>query len=564
MVLGQSLSDLAHWLSVALPVLAHTSSLLRLNDTAPLVPWVGFATLALLTILVRCSGNVGDRRNFLLPALFLLGATLLAWKTVALQAYGTTETFFGTSLLSGFIFLYQGTTPILTRLLVALALGGLIRGDSLLATDVVGQLNRQLVASVRTLVTLPQLRSNLLSEIKGRLTLQALPHIKAAVGAATVDVLGDSPSRAILNGLNVRFRPVPLGAFLRSPRLVMLNAAYYTSPAAPAFVLQSFRVNDDLAPALEDAPAQLALYQNYDLQFEENGLMLWRKKNAQPAARSLVASGDLTFGEPLRLPATDAGYWLELDIPSGLLGRLWALVDEIPDPGLLVRDATGLELRYPLVAGVSGAGFLIEPFVRGEVDFIRRQSGANLPRVSEITILPPSHGDWLWANRGHYRLYKVPGVELASSILPEKTLETYRLLNRLPVGIAANFPFSVVPTEQNDSVLFAHPPSMLEFTVTKEDHRVRGRIGILPGASKGPHPTDGVDFSVEFFGEDGIRRILYHRWLDPVGNPDDQSRQDFTVNLPASRSGRLFLRTYNAPGRNESYDWAFWSYVVIE
>ncbi len=34
MVLGQSLTDLAHWLSVALPVLAHTSSLLRLTDTA--------------------------------------------------------------------------------------------------------------------------------------------------------------------------------------------------------------------------------------------------------------------------------------------------------------------------------------------------------------------------------------------------------------------------------------------------------------------------------------------------------------------------------------------------
>ncbi len=59
--------------------------------------------------------------------------------------------------------------------------------------------------------------------------------------------------------------------------------------------------------------------------------------------------------------------------------------------------------------------------------------------------------------------------------------------------------------------------------------------------------------------------VLYHRWPESrSGNPDDQGRQDFVVNLPASRSGRLFLRTYNAPGRNESYDWAFWSYIVIE
>ncbi len=199
-------------------------------------------------------------------------------------------------------------------------------------------------------------------------------------------------------------------------------------------------------------------------------------------------------------------------LPGRCSGRAWTLVDEIPDPGLLVRDATGLELRYPLPTAVSGAGFLIEPFIRGEVDFIRRQSGAILPRVSEITHFATAPL-WLvvgkpWLLSSFIRCPESPNSPILSSLRKKRwkpigcSSRACRSASRL-IFLSAWF-----PPEQNDSVLFAHPPSMLEFAVTKEDHRVRGRIGILPGALKGPHPTDGVDFSVEFFGEDGIRQCV--------------------------------------------------------
>jgi hypothetical protein len=308
------------------------------------------------------------------------------------------------------------------------------------------------------------------------------------------------------------------------------------------------------------------LYQNYDLQLEEKGLMLWRKKNTPPVAqsRSLVASGELALRDTFHLPATGTAYWIELDLRPSLFGSIWNLVGENPEPGLLVRDSAGMQLRYPLLPAVSGAGYLIEPFVRGEVEFMRRQSGTSMSRTTEVTVMPPPSGRWRWANHYAYRLYALSGPTLASSILPDKAAQTYQLLNRMPLGISSKLPFATLPTEQKDFILFAHPPSQLEFAITEKDHRVRGRIGMLPGSYQGIYPTDGVDFAIELLGPDGTRRVLYHRWLDPVANPSDQGRQDFMVNLPPESNGRLFLRTYNPPGRGESYDWAFWSYVVIE
>jgi len=563
LVLGQSLTGLGLWLAHTLPVLGQTSEFFRPTGIGPAVPWAAAAALALVIALIQHCRGADDRRVCLAPGLFLLGAGWLAWKTIALQPSGFVGFYFATLLLVGFILLQQGLRLGWAGLLVALAVGGLLREDPTKFTDAIGRLNRQMVVNVRMLSALPQLRSTLRTEVEARRAGQALPRIKEAVGDATVDVLGASPGPAILNGLKVRLRPAPLAPLVRTAALAALNGASLAGPGAPAFVLQGIRTQGELAPGLEDGPAQLALYQNYELLLEEKGFMLWRKKTTFPAARTLVASGELAFGQALRVPATGTAYWLELDLSPSLLGRAWALVHEIPAPGLLVHDDAGVELRYPLLPAVTAAGFLVEPFVRGDVDFIRRQSGAKLARTTQITVAPPPTRGWLWAGHCHYRLYAVPGLTLASTTLPPEALQIYRVLSRWPLGSATSFPFAVL-TEQGAPVLFAHPASLLEFAISEADRTVRGRIGLLATSYQGTNATDGVDFSIEFLDNNGSRQVVYHRWLDPLAEPRDRGFQDFAVRLPPSHGGRLLLRTYNPPGRGASWDWAFWNNVVIE
>ncbi len=66
------------------------------------------------------------------------------------------------------------------------------------------------------------------------------------------------------------------------------------------------------------------------------------------------------------------------------------------------------------------------------------------------------------------------------------------------------------------------------------DRRIRGSFGVAPGAYDRPGKTDGVDFSIEFLGLDGCRQILFHRYLNPGGDPGDRGMQEFDVALPDS------------------------------
>jgi hypothetical protein len=565
LLLGQSPGSLVLWLVRGLPALWSTSPLLRAEAISPFIPWAIATPLALLIGVARHPAAGADRSTFRPAALFLFGSLWLAGKTIVLQPFGLPAVFFGTALLTAFILRHHGLRPFWIGLGAALAVIALIRGNPLLLNDGLGHLNRQIEVNGKLLGDLPALRPRLREEIKSLREIHRLPRIQAAVGAAPVAVLGAPPGRAMLNGLQVALLPAPLDGLLRNPALAARNAAVLEGANAPAFVLQGLQTGGDSTPALINAPAQLALYRHYELQLEENGFMLWRRKTSglTPAESRLAATGTLHFGEVLRLPATDgAAYWLELDLTPSLPGLASSWLAEIPPPGLMVRDSDGAEVRYALPPATHG--LLVDPLVRGEVDFILRQSGRPAPRTTEISLVAPPAGSWAWTGACAYRLHALSGFTLTSQILPANSLDRYRQLNRLPDGVAHAFPFDLFDAAPGQPALFSHPPSLLEFKLKEGDRRVRGLLGIIEGAYRGTDATDGVDFAIEYLGPDGVRQTLFHRSLDPLLTLADRGPQSFDLALPAARGGRLLLRTYNAPGRGAAWDWAFWRNVVIE
>ena len=181
----------------------------------------------------------------------------------------------------------------------------------------------------------------------------------------------------------------------------------------------------------------------------------------------------------------------------------------------------------------------------------------------EFKVAPPAGWSWLWSDRYSYRLSAVPNLALTGHQLSPGA-DWHAIFNRLPVGTAQSIPFGAAELAPGDPVLFAHPTSIVEFIAGPADRRIHGSLGLLPGAYQGASTTDGVDFTVEFSGDDGVRQVLYHRYLNPRDEIADQGTQYFSATLPAGSGGRLLLRVWNPPYRTAAWDWAFWRNVVIE
>lgn len=548
LLLGQSLPGLALWLGRELPALWSTSSALRQVDVTPFAPWAFVCALGFITVLIRYHGSAPARQRSLPGGLFLAVAGWLAWKTVALQVYGLPLVFFGTIMLAGFILWHHGCRTRWAAALLVLGLTGLARGHPDFLPGALGHFNRQMVFNYRQLTSGSQFRTELRAQVSALRNAHSWPGLQAIIDRATVGADADALPRALLNNLTV-----------------VHPSRTRTRPGAPEFVVQRLSASVGQPAAFTDAPAQLALYRNYELQTQESGVMLWRRKSAGTAAPVQVAAGTLAFGEPLKLPAAaDKAYWLELDVQPGILGRAWSMLDELTAPGLIVRHEHGDAVRYALPPAIAARGFLIDPLVRGNVDFLRWQRGERPARVTEATVVVPPAGAWLWPARFSYRLYQAGELKLAGSALRHSPDVAFRAFSRGPVGSAYTIPFIESAAENPDALCIVHPGSLLEFAVRGTDRRIRGAFGIAAGAYDRPGKTDGVDFSIEFLGLDGSRRILLHRYLNPALEAADRAVQEFDLILPDATDGRLILRTFNPPWRSGAWDWAFWQNVIIE
>lgn len=113
-------------------------------------------------------------------------------------------------------------------------------------------------------------------------TRAALPRLRALIGDARVDLLGNDQAVLLLNGLHYAPRPLFQSYAAYAPALQRRNAAYFLGADAPPFVLFNPATLDRHAPASEDALALLAALQHYRPLAQERGYLLLQR--AVPAA----------------------------------------------------------------------------------------------------------------------------------------------------------------------------------------------------------------------------------------------------------------------------------------
>ena len=79
-----------------------------------------------------------------------------------------------------------------------------------------------------------------------------------------------------------------------------------------------------------------------------------------------------------------------------------------------------------------------------------------------------------------------------------------------------------------------------------------------------PAVTDGISIDIFETTPGGLKRLIYHRLLDPARILADRGPQKIEVDQPEPFSGDLIFRFGNGPANDPTNDWAYWAGVEIK
>jgi hypothetical protein len=115
--------------------------------------------------------------------------------------------------------------------------------------------------------------------------------------------------------------------------------------------------------------------------------------------------------------------------------------------------------------------------------------------------------------------------------------------------------------------LVQHPPARLVYSLTLPvEASLSFGIGMAPEVWS-PERGDGMDYRVYVRDqEDGsLPQTVFHRYIDPKGNPDDRRWFDERLRLDrfGGRAVEIVFEVMPGPAGDASYDWGGWSSPVL-
>jgi hypothetical protein len=386
---------------------------------------------------------------------------------------------------------------------------------------------------------------------------QALPGIKAAVGRGSVDVLNFQTGIVLLNGLDLRARPIFQSYTAYTPSLEGWNLRFFQSSEAPDFLLWNDEEIDMRFPSLDDALLVAALPGHYEPLFSENGYWLFRKVSPAGSGlkgRQLLTERTIGLSEMVQLPAkAPQAIWLQADCVPSTLGRLRSLLYKPALLNLVTVDEQGRENTWRLLPQVAAGGFLLMPTLLHGKDLVALTLGEANSRVGAFRIEAPGDEAEFWSR-----------IKIKVFMLPELPLRPLAFSSLQDAGIVEGRPLSAVAAEPIEVIdiaggkaLFLHAPGSLELEVPKNAVRFAADYGLRDGSYTGEGHTAGVEFVVEALWPSGRREPLWRRTLDPVANPRDRGTQHIDVQLPSDLPSRLIVRTGTGGTDDNRWDWSY-------
>lgn len=244
-----------------------------------------------------------------------------------------------------------------------------------------------LMQRIRDPEALPRSFEARVAELKRRGAIQRL--------AGSVDIYSYDQSYLIASGNKWSPRPILQSYAVYTAKLAELNKMHLLSDNSPANIIFKVQPIDGRLPSLEDGASWPVLLSNYEPTSFTNGY-LFLKKRYNPSRLfeepRQIAGGFYSLGEQINLPSSDSAMFVKVDIKKSFLGTI---VNTLFKPSQLAIKLTlhnGGTREYRIIAGVSGAGFVISPLIESTEELGLLFSDPNFlndKTVKSIEIIAP-------------------------------------------------------------------------------------------------------------------------------------------------------------------------------
>jgi len=389
-----------------------------------------------------------------------------------------------------------------------------------------------------------------------------LSKVRALVGRDTVDVLGAEQGAALFNQLNYHQRPVFQGYIVFTPGLSRLNADFYSSALAPAYVLMKIQAIDSRLPTMDDSEVLQLLIHRYEFLFSEGGYLVWKKKTGpfDPATvvRRPEGGAELPIGQSFDIePQSDRPLWLRIDLQPSLLGRVREFFYRPPQVKLKLTTTKGDTVDYLMPLPQGRTGFIVNPLIEDFVDYLNFASNSLQKRVARVAVALEPGDEIFFSRLVSYELMSLPAGDSTRSYTPKNTAKTFPMFKDYPIVFESATEVSAA-TISGKTVAVLHAPSQMVFEIPSRSRALSGQFGFLEDTySNGGH-TNGAQFVV--YWKDGTHRVdLFQQYLNPVSIEADRGLHDFSVELSNLAGGRIYLEIKPGPYGDNAWDWTGWT-----
>ena len=346
-----------------------------------------------------------------------------------------------------------------------------------------------------------------------------MPKTRARIGNNRVDLLTWEQGMVLANGFNYAPRPVFQSYVAFTPTLARLNESYFLGPAAPDFVIFKLDYIDGRVPMSEDGLALIALLKRYHPVLSERGFLLLQRDAAAPPAVATLQTGATVAAKlgvdiPVKPGKTPTLGFFHVELSA--FGKLYTVLFREPVLNLVVKTAKG-EVRHRLVRATAESGFLVNPLVESNNDWVNLYFDRDLPQIESLRIEPESKWD-----RPIFR------EDISVAFQPVETLHADPASVSTQLGGLILYPgFDLMPTddvefrtvvEDDQESVFLHAPAKMTFKPKPGRYTLTATYGVqnlaVRDAGCQRSKPDGVGIGVVVKGA-AAEKELIHVDVDP-------------------------------------------------
>ena len=231
-----------------------------------------------------------------------------------------------------------------------------------------------------------------------------------------------------------------------------------------------------------------------------------------------------------------------------------------------IETADGSIARYRTIGDVMNEGFLLSPVLSDRWDFLDLattdwQQKLASKRVTRFRVVNQGFNSWLYPPAYQFSLARLqfPRQDFGD-------IASWQDWNDRLTLKPADGQLQKIAFDDGDRFIWtAHAPVNLQVAIPKDRQSFSFSFGILPegvAAAVKENAGDGVEFKIIALMPDGREQTVFARKLQPASNPQDRGIHQAAIDISQIDATRFVMQTL--PGKNNLWDWSYWSDLKAE